>query len=170
MSALYKKKKRIGRILALIVVGLILIAYIFPLVWMGITSFKSKVQIFDPNPRLFFKPTLDNFKMFLGFSLTGVSESLSKAGKTLFIKAFGTSLLITASSTLFALILGTMAGYVLSRYEMKAKDDIMFFILTTRMLPPIVAIVPISLLFSNLGLKDTFLGFLLLYIKFNLAF
>ena len=63
-----------------------------------------------------------------------------------------------------------MAGYVLSRYEMKAKGDIMFFILSTRMLPPIVAIVPISLLFSNLGLKDTFLGFLLLYTNFNLAF
>jgi multiple sugar transport system permease protein len=67
-------------------------------------------------------------------------------------------------------MLGTMAGYVLSRYEMKAKDDLMFFILSTRMLPPVVAIVPIALLYSNIGLKDTYLGFLLLYTNFNLAF
>ena len=50
-----------------------------------------------------------------------MSDSFGEAEKTVFVKAFGTSLLITASSTLFALILGTMAGYVLSRYEMKAN-------------------------------------------------
>ena len=46
----------------------------------------------------------------------------------------------------------------------------MFVILSTRMLPPIVVLVPISLLFTNIGLKDTFLGFLLLYTMFNMAF
>jgi multiple sugar transport system permease protein len=63
-----------------------------------------------------------------------------------------------------------MAGYALSRFTMKAKEDLMFFILSTRMLPPVVAIVPISLLYSNMGLKDTYLGFILLYANFNLAF
>jgi multiple sugar transport system permease protein len=63
-----------------------------------------------------------------------------------------------------------MAGYILSRYDMKAKEDLMFVILSTRMLPPIVVLVPISLLFTNMGLKDTFIGFLLLYTMFNMAF
>ena len=67
-------------------------------------------------------------------------------------------------------MLGTMAAYILSRYKMVAKDDLMFVILSTRMLPPIVVLVPISLLFTNIGLKDTFIGFLLLYTMFNMAF
>ncbi|KKL03818.1 hypothetical protein LCGC14_2622310, partial [marine sediment metagenome] len=72
--------------------------------------------------------------------------------------------------TLLSLLLGTMAAYVLSRYKMPGKDDLMFAILSTRMLPPIVVLIPISLLFTNIGLKDTYLGFLLLYTMFNMAF
>jgi multiple sugar transport system permease protein len=168
-----KKKKGIG-IVAKIVIGIVIavvfVAYVFPIFWMGITSFKTKVQIFDPKPMLFFKPTLDNYRVFLGTAQSSEVGAGRKGAATSFIAAMGRSILITGSCTLLALVLGTMAGYVLSRYQMKAKDDLMFFILSTRMLPPIVALIPISLLFTNIGLKDTFFGFLLLYTNFNLAF
>jgi len=167
-----KKRRRIAKVLIFVLIGVVFLAYVFPIFWMGVTSLKTKVQIFDPKPTIAFKPTLSNYKVFFGFRETGAVGSGERGGgssKT-FTRAFINSVTITCGSTLLALIMGTMAGYVLSRYEMKAKNDLMFFILSTRMLPPIVALVPVSLLFSNIGLKDTFLGFILLYTNFNLAF
>ncbi len=169
-----KKRKKglkiVGKIIIFIVIAIVFAAYVFPIFWMGVTSLKTKVQIFDIKPKLFFKPTNKNYKVFVG---TAESEEVG-AGRegavTSFIEAMGRSILITASVTLLSLIMGTMAGYILSRYEMKLKDDLMFIILSTRMLPPIVVLVPLSLLFTNMGLKDTFLAFLLLYTMFNMAF
>jgi len=162
--------KIVGKVIIFIIIALVFCVYVFPIFWMGVTSFKTKVQIFDPKPKLAFKPTLDNYRVFFGTAQSGEVGAGRAGAATSFVGAMLRSILMTASSTLLALILGTMAGYVLSRYQMKAKDDLMFFILSTRMLPPIVALIPISLLYTNIGLKDTFFGFLLLYTNFNLAF
>jgi multiple sugar transport system permease protein len=137
---------------------------------MGVTSLKTKVQIFDIKPTIFFKPTLKNYRTFIGTEESGEVGAGRAGAATSFIAAMGRSILITVSVTMLSLILGTMAAYILSRYEMVAKDDLMFVILSTRMLPPIVVLVPLSLLFTNIGLKDTFIGFLLLYTMFNMAF
>ena len=48
-----------------------------------------------------------------------------------------------------------MAAYSLSRFKIKGKGDLMFFILSTRMLPPIATLVPLYLLYINIGLTDT---------------
>ncbi len=168
-----KRKKGLkiaGRVVIFVVIAIVFAAYIFPLFWMGVTSLKTKVQIFDPKPMLFFKPTLKNYRVFIGTEESGEVGAGRAGASTSFIAAMGRSILITASATLLSLILGTMAGYVLSRYKMAGKDDLMFFILSTRMLPPIVILVPMSLLFTNIGMKDTFIGFLLLYTMFNMAF
>ncbi len=174
MRTIHKRRKKglkaVGKAIIFILIALVFVAYVFPLFWMVIASFKTKVQIFDPVPKLFFKPTLINYKVFLGIAETGEVGAAKAGATTSFIAAMGRSIIITASATLCSLILGTMAGYVLSRFDMKAKGDLMFFVLSTRMLPPIVILVPLSLLFTNLGLKDTFFGFLLLYTNFNLAF
>ena len=169
VSKVHKKRKRgvkiIGQVVIYVVIAIVFFVYVFPIFWMGISSLKTEVQMYDTKPTIFFKPTLINYKVFIS------EVSGDKAGAaTSFIASMGRSILITASATLMSLILGTMAGYILSRYEMKAKYDLMFIILSTRMLPPIVMLVPISLLFTNMGLKDTFLGFLLLYTMFNMAF
>jgi multiple sugar transport system permease protein len=160
----------VAKLIIGIVIAMVFVAYVFPIFWMGVSSLKTKVQIFDPIPKVFFKPTLDNYKVVIGKAEGSEVGAGRRGAATSFIAAMGRSILITGLSTLLALILGTMAGYVLSRYQMKAKDDLMFFILSTRMLPPIVALIPISLLFTNIGLKDTLFGFLLLYTNFNLAF
>ncbi|MCK5570165.1 MAG: carbohydrate ABC transporter permease [Spirochaetes bacterium] len=168
-----KRKKWLkiaGRVVIFVVIAIVFAAYIFPIFWMGVSSLKTKVQIFDPKPMLFFKPTLKNYRTFIGIEESGEVGAGRAGASTSFIAAMGRSILITASATLLSLILGTMAGYVLSRYKMAGKDDLMFFILSTRMLPPIVILVPMSLLFTNIGLKDTYIGFLLLYTMFNMAF
>jgi multiple sugar transport system permease protein len=168
-----KKKKGlkiVGTVIIFIVIAAVFVAYVFPIFWMGVTSLKTKVQIFDTVPKIFFKPTLNNYRVFLGTAEEGEVGAGRAGAATSFIAAMGRSILMTISVTLLSLLLGTMAAYVLSRYKMAGKDDLMFMILSTRMLPPIVVLVPISLLFTNIGLKDTYIGFLLLYTMFNMAF
>jgi multiple sugar transport system permease protein len=171
---IHKKRKKglkvVGKVLIFVVIAIVFVVYVFPIFWMGVTSLKNKVQIYDMKPTIFFKPTLKNYRVFLGTEESSDVATGTAGVATSFIAAMGRSILITAAATIMSLILGTMAAYILSRYEMKAKEDLMFLILSTRMLPPIVLLVPISLLFTNIGLKDTFLGFLLLYTIFNMAF
>jgi multiple sugar transport system permease protein len=71
---------------------------------------------------------------------------------------------------LLALIIGTLASYGFSRYPLRGNDTYLFIILTTRMLPPIVVIIPIVLLFRLSGLSGTYIGIILLYTAFNLPF
>ena len=134
---------------------MVLVIYIFPLFWLGINTLKTNLQIFDPVPKLIFQPTLRNYKIVLSTDIFG--------------RSFRLSVLLTLCSTFVTLLLGTMAGYVFSRYRMKLKNDLMFFILLTRMIPPIVALVPIYILYLNIGFQDTFFGLMLIYTNFNLA-
>jgi multiple sugar transport system permease protein len=167
------RKKRINvvcTVLIFIVIAIVFAAYVFPLFWMGVTSLKTTVQVYELIPKVFFQPSLKNYRTFFGIVKEGEVEVGKVAPSKSFIIAMGKSILMTASVTLLSLLIGTMAAYVLSRYQIAGKDDLLFIILSTRMLPPIVVLVPLSLLFTNIGLKDTYIGFLLLYTMFNMAF
>ena len=80
------------------------------------------------------------------------------------------SIIIGGGSTILAVGLGTLAAYAFSRFEVAGKDDLLFFILSTRMLPPVVVVIPIYLMYRELGLRDTHLGMILLYTTFNVSF
>ena len=71
---------------------------------------------------------------------------------------------------LLALVIGTLAAFGFSRYPLKGNDTYLFIILTTRMLPAIVVIIPIFLMFRVTGLAGTYPGIILLYTAFNLPF
>jgi multiple sugar transport system permease protein len=65
------------------------------------------------------------------------------------------------------MVLGTMAAYAFSRFKVPLKDDLLFFILSTRMMPPIAVAIPIFLMFRNLGLNDTHLALIDGYTRFQ---
>ena len=71
---------------------------------------------------------------------------------------------------LLALVIGTLAAFGFSRYPLKGNDTYLFIILTTRMLPAIVVIIPMILMFRAVGLSGSYPGIILLYTAFNLAF
>ena len=87
-----------------------------------------------------------------------------------FDKFFFNSIVIASISVLLALIIGTLASYGFSRYPLKGNDTYLFIILTTRMLPAIVVIIPVILMFRVVGLSGSYIGIILLYTAFNLAF
>jgi multiple sugar transport system permease protein len=73
-------------------------------------------------------------------------------------------------STFFAVSMGTLTAYGFSRFKVPGKDDWLFFILSTRMLPPVVVAIPMFLMYRVVGLNDTHLGLIILYTAFNLSF
>ena len=81
---------------------------------------------------------------------------------------FLTAVIIGIGSTFLLIVLGTLAGYAFSRFKVPLKDDLMFFSLSTRMMPPITVAIPIFLMYRSLGLSDTHLGMILLYAGVNI--
>jgi multiple sugar transport system permease protein len=91
------------------------------------------------------------------------------AGPSRFADRYVNSLVIGFGSTFLSVFLGTLAAYGFSRFRVPGKDDWMFFILSTRMMPPIAVAIPIFLMYRALGLSDTYLGLILLYTVVNLS-
>lgn len=145
--------------------GFIAVIYFAPVFWMILTAFKTRQDALAIPPKLIFTPTLNNFTSVF-FDTTSSGELVS-SGAWLY---FANSAFIAGSSVLLALIIGTLAAYAFSRYPLKGNDTYLFIILTTRMLPPIVVIIPIFLLFRITGLSGTYIGIILLYTSFNLPF
>jgi len=91
------------------------------------------------------------------------------AGPSNYIPRFINSLVIAVGSTVLSVGLGVMAAYAFSRFKVPLKDDLLFFILSTRMMPPIAVAIPIYLMYRELGLSDTRLGMILLYSAVNVS-
>jgi multiple sugar transport system permease protein len=156
-----QREPLISKILSWIGLILLLVVFLFPLYWLAATAFKDRAQIISIPPQFIFTPTLQNFQDIFHTS-TGTDTN--------FGFFFRMSILISALSTFFSVLLGTLAAYALSRFKLSGKNDLMFFILSTRMLPPVATLVPLFLMYRNLALSDTVHGMVLLYTMFNLGF
>jgi len=140
--------------------------YFFPVLWIILTAFKTRTDALEIPPKLFFTPTLDNFRSV--FFRDSISSDTSEA--TNFILYFFNSIFISGSAVLLAMIIGTLAAYAFSRHPLRGNDTYLFIILTTRMMPPIVVIIPIFLMFRLTGLAGSYWGIVLLYTAFNIPF
>ncbi len=103
------------------------------------------------------------------FATIGGCIALANGGSKYFYQLLN-SIIIGGGSTVLAVGLGTLSAYAFSRFNIAGKDDLLFFILSTRMLPPIVVVIPIYLMYTVLKLQDTHFGLILLYTTFNVSF
>jgi multiple sugar transport system permease protein len=175
------------RIAGTIVVLYALIALV-PLIWIVMTSFKTPTDSISYPPKVIFTPSLDGYcNLFTTRSRqtpeyiaqlpppAGMCEEAARSrnlvivGPSNYIPRFWNSVIIAFGSTFFAVFLGTLAAYGFSRFRVPLKDDLMFFILSTRMMPPIAVAIPIFLMYRELGLSDTKLGMILLYTSVNVS-
>jgi multiple sugar transport system permease protein len=145
----------IKRGLALAVTILITLIFAFPLFWVVISSFKTRLDLFAIPPKWFFTPTWENYRGILASD---------------FIRQFFNSLLIAVVSTIISIILGSLTAYGFSRHSIRGSDFLLFWILSLRMLPVIAVVVPFYLLFRALGLLDTHIALILVYCIFNISF
>ena len=140
--------------------------YFFPVFWIILTAFKTRTDALAVPPKLFFTPTLENFQsVFFRASITTGTSQATDMGLYFF-----NSIFIAGTSVGLALIVGTLAAYAFSRYPLRGNDTYLFIILTTRMMPPIVVIIPIFLMFRLSGLAGSYWGIILLYTAFNIPF
>ena len=159
-----------------------------PLVWIGLTAFKTPPDSISYPPKILFEPSLEGFcNLFTTRSRQtqeylhslpppqGRCEALARdrsmvvVSESKFVPRFWNSIVIAFGSTALAVGLGTLAAYGFSRFKVPLKDDLLFFILSTRMMPPIAVAIPIYLMFRHLGLSDTKLGMILLYTAVNVS-
>jgi multiple sugar transport system permease protein len=159
-----KRNKKITYFIVYVVLFIAIIAAIFPVAWMILTSFKTRVQIFSIPPTLIFKPTLANYQEM--FAAKG-SARYSQEG---YLKYIINSLVIATISTLVSLFIGSLAAYSLSRFRFWRHEDIAFWILSTRMAPAAAAVLPFYLILKTFHLLDTQAGLIIVYTVFNLAF
>ena len=146
--------------------GLISLVYFFPVLWIVLTAFKTRTDALAVPAKLFFTPTLQNFiNVFYRESITA-----GAAQATEFPLYFFNSIFVSGTSVALAIVLGTLAAYAFSRYPLRGNDTYLFIILTTRMMPPIVVIIPIFLMFRLTGLSGSYWGIILLYTAFNIPF
>jgi multiple sugar transport system permease protein len=162
-----------------LLVALISFVYFMPVLFIIFTAIKpqglalsvpptlSPTSLFGLIPEQFvFSPTLENF----GSVFSRVMTAGSEPEATGFDRYFLNSIVIATASVMLALVLGTLAAYGFSRYPLKGNDTYLFIILTTRMLPAIVVVIPVILMFRAVGLSGSYVGIILLYTAFNLAF
>lgn len=141
--------------LVIIILIFILVLFLFPVVWMFLMSIKTRVDALAMPPKWFFKPTLSNY--------------ISVISNRNFLHGFSNSLIVALFSLLIALGVGLPAAYSIARFNFKGKKDIAFWILSTRMAPPISALIPFYLLFRTIGLTDTRIALIIMHIIINLA-
>lgn len=151
-----KRRRKTGSILFVVMVAFVLILVLFPVVWMGLTSIKTKGVLFQIPPPLIFKPVLKHW--------------IHVLSRTDFVRYYMNSLIIGAGSLIFTLSLASLSAYSLARFDIPRKENIAFFILSVRMMPPAAVVIPIYLIYYKLRLLDTLLGLTILYGVFNLPF
>lgn len=147
---------------------------LFPVYWAFASSLMEPVDVFAMPPKWFFQPTLHNYQVVFGLTipteLEGVSEEMQGAGQSQFPNYLLNTVVIAIGSTLLSLAVGTTAAYALARGRIRSRNAILIGILATRLIPPVVILVPIYILWRNLHLLNTYSGMILAFLTFNLPF
>ncbi len=147
----------------------VLIVFLFPIYWMIVTSLKTRLEVGRSQPSFVFTPTGANYAQAVRATVQSPDGTVETAPSD-FPGALLNSLIIGGMATGIAVVLGTLSAYAFSRFRVPGKDDLLFFILSTRFLPPVVIIVPVYIMYQRLGLRHTHLGLIILYASFGLSF
>lgn len=173
MLASRRNRRRLESALIYIVLIAITVVMVFPLYWTFVTAFKLPRDAFTYPPKYLpyvqFEPTLFAWKD------VGLIKDPTQRGThdpTSILNALRNSVIIAVGSTAVSVALGSLAAYGLARFEFRRwkNRDIAFFILSQRMLPPIVLVIPYFILYSRLGLIDTWHGMIIAHTLANLPF
>jgi multiple sugar transport system permease protein len=187
-------KKALNRVA---IASVLIITFIFlsPLYWIGSTAFKPRNLATTVPPTVLFQPEITSFikLMTKRVQLTKPvdpavyaaapwyekriydgGERILRVGPDIqlsqYPNRFLNSLIIAVISTFVAVSMGTITAYGFSRFKMAGEADLLFFVLSTRMLPPIVVAIPMYLMYRAVGLNDSHIGLIILYTAFNLSF
>ncbi len=196
MAAVRTTSEVAGHRLAIIAVLVVTMIFLAPIYWIASTAFKPRNLATTIPPTVVFTPEISPFvKLMTRRSqlreqvtpeqyeaapwwerlVFDGGEKVVRSGRgevqlSGYPDRFMNSLIIAITSTVLAVGMGTLTAYGFSRFKVKGEQDLLFFILSTRMLPPVVVAIPMYLMYRVVGLNDTHLGLIILYTAFNLSF
>jgi len=147
------------KILRIVALAIIFGFFLVPLVWILAMSLMNNQDVVAYPPKLLFLPTFENYVALISGRLQ-TSEGFVSAE---YFSYFWNSLIISVGSVLLSMVVGVPAAYAISRFQFKGKDTIAFNILSVTFAPPLLVIIPLSILFHDLGLYDTYYGLILVY-------
>src|SRR5919206_4918753 len=181
--------------LAIVAVLIATLIFLGPIYWIASTAFKPKELAITVPPTVFFEPEITPFiRLFTKRvqmqkevdpqvyaaapwwekRIYDGGERVLKVGDTVqfsqYPDRFLNSLIVAIVSTVLAVGMGTLTAYGFSRFRIAGEADLLFFILSTRMLPPVVVAIPMYLMYRAVGMTDTHIGLIILYTAFNLSF
>jgi multiple sugar transport system permease protein len=143
------------RILRAVVYAAVLLFFLFPIFWIFMTSIKSATEFMHSPP--IWLPAAPDMGSF--------SHAVEVGG----LNALKNSFIISSLATLLALIIGALAAYGLARYQV-GGDNLPFFFLSQRFLPPVVVLFPFLIMFKALHWVDTYQALIIVHLTFNLPY
>ncbi len=156
MSNYILSKKRLNIILKYFLTIIIVLFALMPIIWLFLTSIKTQKDAFAIPPVWRFRPTFSNYK------------ELISDGR--FLRYFWNSFFISSIAAILAGIFGTPLGYVLARFRFKGKDTLSFWVLASRIAPPMAVVLPFFLIFKSMGILNTYSSIIIIYMTLNIAF
>jgi sorbitol/mannitol transport system permease protein len=153
-----RQTKPITRLLLGVLTWVVVLVFFFPVLWMALTGLKTEPTADTPTPHFIFKPTLSEYEsVWKGAGgLNGLPSYLEH------------SVIITLVSTLLVIILALPAAYALSIRPVPKWRDVLFFFISTKMLPIVGAIIPLYVIARDIHLLDHVQLLVILYTAMNL--
>jgi multiple sugar transport system permease protein len=152
-----------------VLLWVILLIFFIPALWIILTSIRIRSEI-NAYPPVWIPSgfSLDSYKILFGMP---TPEGAFGLGGSIPVADYArNSIVIALVSTLFALIFGTLAGYVFSRFRFRGKNAIFLGLMLARAIPGIALSLPLFILFARAGLSDTVPGMILIYVALNIPF
>ncbi len=149
-----KNKINTMNVLRGVIAWVVALLVAFPLLWLFLTSFKTELQAISVPPLFIFPPTLENFvevqerSNYLGFAYNSVITSFA--------------------STIIGLLIAIPAAYSMAFFKSKHTKNILVWMLSTKMMPAVGALIPVYLILQKLNLLDTKIGLTIIFTLINL--
>lgn len=149
-----RRRLNVGSAGVTLLTYVIAVLFFFPILWTVLTGLKTEANAVALPPSLLFKPILDHFQ-----------SAISDAG---YFAYFRHSIILTVGSTLLAFLLGIPAAYSLGLFPTKRTPSVLSWVLSTKMMPVVGLIVPLIIIYKQVGIFDSYPGMILIYAAMNL--
>jgi sorbitol/mannitol transport system permease protein len=146
--------KHVALLVRTVAAWLVTLLVVFPLIWLVLTAFKTELQAIAVPPQLFFTPTLESFA-----EVNLRSDYLLHAGN---------SVITSFVSTLLGLAIAAPAAYSMAFFRTRRTRDILMWMLSTKMMPAVGALVPVYVIAQTAGLLDSLTALIVVFTLSNL--
>ncbi len=153
---LYRTRSVVGDVLRRAGLAAFAVWCLFPVYWLIAMSLKPEREVMSRRPKIFF----------FEYQFGNYAEIILDPNT---LSYFFNSTVVAVGSTALSLAIGVPSAYVIARYRFRGSSDFAFWILTTRMSPPVAVLIPFFVMYVTLGLSDTHVGLILAHVAVNLS-